>query len=40
MQLTQIRAMPTVLAFHNGVLKQMVVGLLPEPKLKEFLKAI
>ncbi|WFD44684.1 hypothetical protein MPSI1_003354 [Malassezia psittaci] len=34
----QVRAMPTVLAFREGKLASSFVGLLPEPKLKEFIE--
>ncbi|WFD00619.1 hypothetical protein MYAM1_003370 [Malassezia yamatoensis] len=36
----QVRAMPTVLAFREGKLASSFVGLLPEPKLKEFIETL
>lgn len=36
----QVRAMPTVLAFRDGKLATSFVGVLPEPKLKEFFTSL
>ena len=36
----KVRAMPTVLAFRDGKLANSFVGVLPEPKLKEFIVAL
>ena len=34
----QIRAMPTVMAFKQGKLASSFVGVLPEPKLRQFIE--
>lgn len=36
----QVRAMPTVLAFRDGKLATWFVGVLPEPKLREFIESL
>ena len=36
----QVRAMPTVLAFRDGKLATSFVGVLPEPKLREFIESL
>lgn len=37
---TQVRALPTVIAFKGGEPVAQFVGAIPEPKVAEFLKSV